>query len=419
MRCLFLTAAALSLTTSLSFAQENSLSFNDEFFELFHEEKTPIKENTLTVIDQNITSSQVPSLDQTSSQTASNTSLQDQDFHNYPIKWYYAFPDKEIRLYTAIDYLYWTVSEPGMFYATTASQQYPGQSPAVLPAGTYYESGQLGKIEKQSFGWSSGVRGTIGYQFKHNLWNLTADYTYFDIGEKNTIYRPDSLFGYLSGMNMWQVTEEMADYAASSITLNYQNAKLMLGTPWRNFKVAKVQLLFGAHATWLKQDWHVNFHPLEFGAINYNFRENKTWGVGFNAMGKFDADLGKGFSFGINGFAAALIGQQSLNASAYTDPQWNSGYGWENFYQSPTYQFMSQFMISPQIAWSRVLKKAAIRIEAAYEFNALVNMLDIYRDRLLPFEPAPANAPQFAKLPSIQNNNLYLHGLTIRFGAGF
>lgn len=405
--------------------QETLSSFDKEFLDLFND--TPSQEKSAKkTSDQSIPSDAsmnnqispvyTPQPVQAQAMPVQSTSSPSQD---YKIKSYYAFPDKEVRIYAAIDYLYWTVSEPGMFYATSTHHQYLNQPVASPPVGSSaaYVTGQLGKIQKQTLGWSSGVRGTFGYQFKNTLWNLTADYTYFNTSNEIKLDRPNSPYGYISGMGMPQVTEIMVKQSESKTEFNYQNAKVLLGTPWRDFKPGRVQLLFGVHSTWIEQNWHVNFYPYINspvpGQIQYNSRHNSSWGIGLNAMGKFDANLGKGFSFGVNGFVSALIGQQSLKAKAYTNPILNPYYGFSNYYQSPSYQFMSQLMLSPQIAWSRVLKKAAVRIEAAYEFNALLNMLDLYRDM------NTYGDPQSGKNPVMQNNSLYLHGLTIRFSAGF
>lgn len=406
--------------------QETLSSFDKEFLDLFSDtpsqEKSAKKTSDQSIpSDASINNQQSPVYTsqpvQAQAMPVQSTSSTSQD---YKIKSYYAFPDKEVRIYAAIDYLYWTVSEPGMFYATTTQTQYPGEPPVNFPVGSSgaYVSGQLGKIQKQTLGWSSGVRGTLGYQFKNTLWNLTADYTYFNTSNEIKLDRPNSPYGYISGMSMAQVTKIMVQQSESKTEFNYQNAKVLLGTPWRDFKPGRVQLLFGVHSTWIEQNWHVNFYPYidpSFPSqIQYNSRHNSSWGIGLNAMGKFDANLGKGFSFGVNGFVSGLIGQQSLKAKAYTDPILgpNPYYG-SNYYQSPSYQFMSQLMLSPQIAWSRILKKAAVRIEAAYEFNALLNMLDLYRD-MNSYED-----PQSGKNPVMQNNSLYLHGLTVRFSAGF
>jgi hypothetical protein len=402
-------------------------SFDEEFLDLFNENpsQTPSSKDSKTkkVTDQDTSNdmsqeappAQVMQQATSQMQTTATTSAPSD---NYKIRWYYAFPDQQINVYAAIDYLYWTVSEPGMYYATTTSKPYPGEPPADFPVGvTSFGSGQLGKIQNQTLGWSSGVRGAFGYQFKHNLWNLNADYTYYNNSKKTTLYRPSGPYGYISGMNMNQATGIMVQNSESNIHFNYQNAKLMLGTPWVSFKPGKLQLLFGAHATWIEQKWNVNFYPYESTDPTnpayqaYNSRHNSTWGVGLNATGKFDANLGRGFSFGVSGFVSALIGQQSLESQSSTT---NGNSAYSNYYQDPTYQFMSQLMLSPQIAWSRVLKKASIRIEAAYEFNALLNMLDLYRDN----QDYTAD-PQSGKSPTIQYNSLYLHGLTVRFSAGF
>lgn len=452
---LFLTTAFLALTTHLTWAESLSkdadqdlesqlfsldmskdgntpssgdvklASFDKELMELFSDEeslsqtqKAPSKlQKVADQTDQNsMQNMQQTSAPNPSQAASSQNQLQAQVTNHYKIHPYYAFPDKEMRLYAAIDYLFWTLSEPGLFYGISKSHQYLNEPAMNFPQGGSYATGTLGKIEKQTFDWSSGVRGSLGYQFKNSNWNLSADYTFFNTSNSTTTYRPNTAYGYLAGLNFYQSTNIMAQSAKTHITFKYQNAKVMLGTPWVNFKPARVQLLFGAHATWVDQNWRVDFNPYTApnGSTQYNTKTNSSWGVGFNTTGKFDAHFGKGFSFGVSGFAAVLLGQQSLTSYSQSIPGAlipNAAYS--DYYQDPSYQFMSQFMLSPQFAWSRVFRSCAIRIEAAYEFNALLNMLDLYRDN------NTTSDPQSNKLITVQNNSLYLHGLTLKFGAGF
>ena len=344
---------------------------------------------------------------------------------NHP---YYTSFEKQNPIYVSLSYLYWTVSEPGLHYAVTKKDKTNeqetvgatanlGQGCTVNNSYVFYPFGQ---IKKTHFEFSSGVRAEASYQFKHAPWNLASEYTYFQTSASQTINRPSTEYGYLRGLNVYQQNFVIAEQAVSKNLLNYQNGKLLFAVAWNPLKELLVNFKFGPQATWLKQTLNYNFYPAQVtnplhGPFTcLNTMENRAWGVGlFTGIG-VDGHLGAGFSLGFDAGISGMSGQARFhNFSTSDNPILDNYEDFFNIYQKPSYQFMGQGMLKGTLGYSYCFNSIALRLEASYEFNALLNMIDMYRI-----------GDKSGKLKNdigtnYQSNSVYLQGVNIKLGLGF
>jgi len=344
---------------------------------------------------------------------------------------YWLFPDQDHQSLVSLEYLFWTVSEPGLYFASTKRNAVPGlaETPATPPQGdsspTVY---QMGEIHNAHFGWSSGFRLLGGHQFKNTPWFVAAEYTYYKTSDSSTIHRPSTTYGYLTGMDTLQETQTLADKASSHTHLRYDHLQALFGTALNPIPALKVTFSMGASATWLDQVWKVKFTPnptsytqdstTYTGNYALDYKKDHTWGFGLITGLGGDAHLGQGMSLGVNTAISGLVGQTSdrsrgqltpLNSLSFISTDTTEF----NIYQSPEYRFMGQIMLNTRLGWSRSYNHFAARVELGYEFNALINMLDIYREGDSNTGLQTGKAPSFSSIP------IYLHGMTLRVGFGF
>lgn len=339
---------------------------------------------------------------------------------------FYLAPDKTNNVYFALNYLYWTASEPGLHVAATKNAPVPGQNEQPINSSTgnnansFYVYG-VGEIHKADFDFSSGVRGELAYQFKNTSWILDASYTYFHTSSKSSAYKPEGSYGYLTGLDIEQITSVLAASVNSNLSLKYQNARLLFATNWSPLKDCFFNVSFGPQATWLDQNLNVGFYPIDaltgalYNSYSINQLNAKSWGVGLYGKLGFQAHLGQGFSIGIDAGIAGMSGQISSRDSAYVNYSNNPGNDVYTFDLdgTPSYQFMGQGTLIGTLGYSRTYNHLALRLEASYEFNALINMCDLYRIN------GRSNYITSGSFPNYQNSNVYLQGLTLKFGIGF
>jgi Legionella pneumophila major outer membrane protein precursor len=342
---------------------------------------------------------------------------------------YYAASDSSNRLFASIGYLYWTAYEPGLHYALKKSeplqgiQEYPINSSTGNSLNNSIEIYAVGTLIKPKFDYSSGVRADMMYQFKTAPWGLYGEYSYFQTSAKSTTYRPQTDYGYLTGLNVEQTTSVLCDHVDSKIDLNYQNGKFLFTTSFYPIKQLLLRISFGPHATWLKQTWHVDFLPIDDqlpyppynSSFSYNTFTNSSWAVGLFAGLKCEGHLGKGFSLFADAGIAGMSGQQKLRDTNQEPVTLDPSLMAVNYdlNQQEEYQFMGQGMLKAGLSYSYSMKHVAMRFEASYEFNALLNMIDLYRTQ------GVLNALNSSSYTSYQNNSLYLQGLTLKLGLGF
>jgi hypothetical protein len=339
---------------------------------------------------------------------------------------YYASPDKEHRIFTAISYLYWTVSEPGLYFAEQNSQsaQQLLSNTSTAPGGASFATYQntIGEIIQANFKWTSGVRAEASYQMKTSPWQILADYSYLNTRKTTTVYSSDTPYGFINALGMYQTSNIAIQEASSYIRFNYQNTKLLLGTTFKPIKELLVSINFGPFSSWINQSWTVTFIPTTtstslYNLDSYNYFKNSSWAIGlFGGLG-FEAHLGQGFALCINGGFAGMSGKQKLldydsylsQVSVFLPTTQTDEY----VFYGNDYQFMGQGILKGGVSYSRSFKHIALRLGVDYEFNALINMCDMYRMNGVTAKVNSAHYPQF------QSSNIYLQGISARFGIGY
>lgn len=339
-------------------------------------------------------------------------------------QFYYKFPDETHNWYIGLDYLYWTVYEPATYYATTKSYPLPGEAAYNQSQSVQYQ--EIGTVQEANFGWGSGGRGTLGYHFGSSPWTLLSDYTYFRTSKKQTVYRPDTIYGIINGLATTQITGIPTTQANTNAEFQYQTTRILLETSWSPTQMVKTTFGFGPKASWYNQYWTVRFLPLTAstgvmnaatGVTSLNQFKNKGWGVGLNVASDVDFNLGYGLSLGVGGSVSPLVGQ-----TTFTDTGTMAGVGnlsvggpglrflLERGYK---YQFIWEAQLATNLAWSYSTSSFATRISLGYEFNCVANINHQYR---------PGGVQGFSdsgKFPSYNNANIYMHGLVANLGFGF
>lgn len=333
-----------------------------------------------------------------------------------PSFFYYKFPENTKTVMGGINYLYWTLSEPALHYATVKTNPIPTETP--IGTGFGAQTSQLGIIEQASFDWSSGARIFIGTHFKDTPWSLYSEYTIYQTSGTNQLQRPLSSYGYLTGMDMLQDTATPAQSSTSKTSFKYESFRLLVETGFNPLPPVMVVLGFGPKLSSYHQLWTVLFSPFtnnlgnivaSSGTSTYNQMSWKAWGVGLNVAGDVEFHFGKGFALGVGGSISPLVGQVK-NRSYNTDSPIGSTANVPNpieldISQKYTYRLMWESQLSPTFSWSFNTSSAAFRFTAGYEFNCFWNMNEIYR-------AGPTQGTvSTAKYPIYSNEPIYAHGL--------
>lgn len=289
--------------------------------------------------------------------------------------------------------------------------------PIITPAST------IGSVKKARYAFSPGIRAEIANQFASSLWQLFAEYSYFQTSNDDTVSKPNAPGGYLAGMSVRQATIALADHLDTKTHFNYQNGKLLFGTTWNPNSNLFLRLQFGPQATWLRRNWNANFFPVAIGggpipptsSYTLNTFENSSWGIGLFAGLQAEAHLAQGFALGVKMGIAGMSGQQKIHDyDEFLDPVTaDVGTDFDVVQPKESYDFMGQGTLAVSLSYSRSFQDVAFRVEAAYEFNGLFNMLDVYRPGSTKSDlPGETN-------PLYQSNPIYLQGLSFKLGIGF
>jgi Legionella pneumophila major outer membrane protein precursor len=336
--------------------------------------------------------------------------------------------DKDHLVNLGISYLYWTVSEPGLHTAITKDKQINvDETPINLNTGTggqipnflYYFA--FGDIKKNSFSFSSGVRADASFQFKHSPWNLFSEYSYYQTSTDKLLQRPNTDYGYIRGLNVFQYNNVIVETANLTSFFNYQNAKFLIGFSFKPLKELLINFRFGPQSTWIRQKLNANFNPYNAPqppvpgiASCFNTFDNKAWGIGLLANLGVEGHLGKGFSLGFEAGISGMSGQTQYHHFVISDNVADKSY--QPFFdirQKPTYQFMGQGSLKGTLAYSYSFSSMCVRLETAYEFNALINMLDLYR------MGDSTGYLYNTTFTNYQNTPIYLQGVNVKFSIGF
>lgn len=180
------------------------------------------------------------------------------------------------------EYIYWRANQEGTDYAVTG----------IAPGFASF-SGK-GKVHQPSFDYSSGFKVGFGLKFRHDSWDMLANYTWlFSDDNHNTTTRKSTQ----SMQNTWEIAEDSTrltpDFgsAHSKWAMHFNVLDLEMG---RNYFISPRLTLrphFGLKLAWIDQDMTVKYKngtsaaeptvtaPNEF---TYKFDQDK-FGVGIRA----------------------------------------------------------------------------------------------------------------------------------------
>jgi len=180
--------------------------------------------------------------------------------------------------YVTADFIWWKASQDGLEYATTGFNGSPS-SLADISKGTVHDP---------DFKYTPGFKVGAGLMFKHDNWDLYAQYTWLrenDVG--SSVSQPSG--SQLIGMYFFPSSSSLlvdGDHAKADWSLHFNVVDLELG---RNYYISNYLTLrphFGFKGAWIDQDFHQKFTGPGFLSEVNEITEIKAhfdqdfWGVG-------------------------------------------------------------------------------------------------------------------------------------------
>lgn len=199
--------------------------------------------------------------------------------------------DRGYQVNLAVDVLYW---RPEVANNTvTQSGSFP---PAGLPGQVFLPTS--GQLKNMSYQWNWGFRVGLGYDFKHDNWDLDLTYTYF--GSNARWDKSMGQNGFYTQTRGSQMIFSGAGYAPvatqvqASGSFVYQRLDLLLGRDYFVSSKLAVNPHFGLKSAWIENNESVEYGGGAFTSPNgqQGFSGNnakaidncKSWGIG-PAMG--------------------------------------------------------------------------------------------------------------------------------------
>lgn len=328
--------------------------------------------------------------------------------------YYYMFPDQKGDYYTEVDFLYWTVSETGLYYALTKTEPVPGVGEVAGDGGSGAILG-VGSRHDVEFDWTPAVRASMGYEFNNTPWYINAEYTYFNTHEKHTIDAPHGPFAYLTGLSLLQGTTQNCAQAVSKIHFQYQAPRLVFGASWHPLEKLGVHMEFGPKFSIVNQNWSVLFvgngNP---GTAN----ENNTlkwsyWGGGLNLVLGLDANLGMGFGIDAGAGLSAVYGPFKSRYFNNRTPVGAPAFQTFSIKRSSCNEVLWESQLYTDLSWSYHLAEVAFRVALGYEFNVLNNINEQLRS------DGSFDTVNSSSFVGNVSKPIYLHGLVAKFGVAF
>ncbi len=315
--------------------------------------------------------------------------------------------DKTIN-FVNLEFLYWFVNEGATDFALKMN------SP---PWSTTVDSYATGKYQSADFGWSPGLRVSIGHFNAPHYWDVIAQYTYLQTTGTDHVHAPGTTGEFLVGSWIgpdFSTTNAAAPLqeASSWIKLSYQIADLLFSRRFHPNPHLRVNMIGGGTGAFLSQRWHVHYTDIN-GQRSLVKNSWQFSGGGLRLGLKLD------WFMGWNVFLTALA-SSALVSGPYTNRAFQSTTapvaGANN--QLPFFNirfhdwrllFNYQMLAGP--SWQKAFKRVRTEIFAGYEFTIWTNLHQIYRSN--------RTGATAGKDTYINSSDLTLQGLTVRWNLDF
>lgn len=337
-------------------------------------------------------------------------------------------PAPHKRWLVDLEFLYWKINKGNAWYALKRNQ-------VPLISNSSQLAGLLGKMERPLMDFAPGGRGSIGYRFDRDLWELTAGYTYYHASKTHHINVhypgnndqidvspvaivpawPHSLHGH-------------PDDAVSKSKYRYMIEDLRLTRKFALTPHIDLRLFFGAQGAQIYQKWHVDFSfgpdrpdnvfrnlvtrnklDWSFKGLGGNLGFDTTWhfwkGLGLLAKASFSA------LYGIH--TTRVLGES--NEPHFFDPSvFEPIADSKAIEHRPIYAGQYAFGLS----WDGEFKRANVKLALSYESISWQNLNgDIFTQAYS--SGAVAFAPYAQHAPIVDDTPFNLSGLTASLGLEF
>lgn len=315
--------------------------------------------------------------------------------------------DKRVGFINA-EFLYWNVNESGNEYALKMENEPWSQTVNTFATGDY---------KSADFEWDPGVRVSMGYFNAPHYWDVYAQYIYLHASGHDETHAPQNGNKYLVGT--W-IGPDFNDTTAASplrkagstINFYYNVGDFLFSRRFHPNPHLRINFLGGVTGAFIHQKWKVRYENLN---DEHSHVQNK-WhfgGGGFRLGLKVYLYLGWDLYF--SGLASgALFGGIYENKARQSTSATVAGADNEVPFLNTKYEdvrvvYNTQLMAGP--SWQKAFERVRTEIFVGYEFNLWTNLHSVYRSN--------ASAPQAFKTPIVENSNVGLQGLTVRWNLDY
>lgn len=311
--------------------------------------------------------------------------------------------DKRVGFVNA-EFLYWTVNESANEYALKM-----GHEPWSQTRDTF----ATGKYKSAEFGWDPGVRISAGYFNAPHYWDVYAQYTHLQARGHDKVHAPHNGNKYLVGT--WigpdaddTILASSLRKASSMIKFYYNVGDFIFSRRFNPNPHLQMNFFGGITAAFIHQKWKVRYENLN----DQDSRVQNKWhfaGGGLRAGLKVDWYLGWDLYLSGLGSAAMLSGTYENKARQTTSapvlladnqvPLQNTRF------HDVRLVYNTQLMAGP--SWQKAFEWVRTEIFVGYEFAIWTNLHAVYRSN--------KSSPQAFKTPIVENSNVALQGLTVRW----
>ncbi len=311
--------------------------------------------------------------------------------------------DKRVYFINA-EFLYWLVNEGAVDYSVKMNQAAWSTTQNTYAVGTY---------ENAEFDWSPGFRINFGYFNAPHYWDCFLQYTYVPASGTRHAYAPEKSGEFLNGT--WAqpdvntgATPLPLSRAKAHISMQYHVLDFLFSRRFQTNEHLRINVFGGLTSAIIFQKLKVSYEDTsdEQAHVLNRFRFE---GVGLRVGAKLDWYLG--CDLYLTGIASTglLSGWYKNSAFEKTDaaiPNADSSVPILNTrFHDNRLTYTAQFLTG--LAWEKRFKSIRTEIFAGYEMTLWSNLQEMRRTSFA--------APTSAKQTFINNSNISLQGLTVRF----
>lgn len=314
--------------------------------------------------------------------------------------------DKRVAFFN-VDFLYWTVNESANEYGLKMKHDPWSQTDNTFANGKY---------KNATFDWDPGVRISGGYFNAPHYWDVYGQYTFLHASGKNHVNAPGDTDEYLVGTwiapNASTSSPVALKHAKSTIDFYYNVGDFIFSRRFHPNPHLRINFFGGATAAFIHQSWNVHYKDLE----DQHSKVLNKWhfaGAGLRLGALIDWYMGWDLYL-TSQVSAATVSGVYQNKARQTTNAVVAGANNEKPLLNTEYNdvrlvYNTQFLFGP--SWQKAFEKVRTEIFVGYEFTIWTNLHAIYR--------SDYSLPQSYKTPIVEDSNVCLQGLTVRWNIDF